>query len=61
MVQDEISVKKLWKQYENGTIAIKNINFGVEKGKIFGLLGRNGAGKTTLFSILTSLIPKTSG
>ena len=27
---------------------LKNIDFTLEKGKIYGLIGRNGAGKTTL-------------
>lgn len=51
----------LIKKYEDGTLAVKNTKFSVNKGEIFGLLGPNGAGKSTTFSILTSLIPKTYG
>jgi ABC-type multidrug transport system ATPase subunit len=36
--------------------ALKNINFEVEKGEIFGIIGPDGAGKTTLFRILTTLL-----
>lgn len=33
----------------------------LEKGKIYGLIGRNGAGKTTLLSLLSAQNPKTQG
>ena len=36
---------------------LKNIDFTLEKGKIYGLIGRNGAGKTTLLSILSAQNP----
>jgi ABC-type multidrug transport system ATPase subunit len=39
-----------------GVQALKNINFEVEKGEIFGIIGPDGAGKTTLFRILTTLL-----
>ena len=40
---------------------LKNIDFTLEKGKIYGLIGRNGAGKTTLLSILSAQNPATEG
>jgi len=39
-----------------GVQALKNINFEVNRGEIFGIIGPDGAGKTTLFRILTTLI-----
>lgn len=36
--------------------AVNNISFNVEKGKIFGLLGRNGAGKSTIFRIILNIL-----
>jgi ABC-type multidrug transport system ATPase subunit len=39
-----------------GIQALKNINFEVNKGEIFGIIGPDGAGKTTLFRILTTLL-----
>ncbi len=36
--------------------ALKSISFEVEKGSVFGFIGRNGAGKTTTMNILTGLI-----
>jgi len=41
--------------------ALKNINFDVKRGEIFGIIGPDGAGKTTLFRILTTLILADSG
>lgn len=37
------------------------VNLELEKGKIYGLIGRNGAGKTTLLSILSGQNPATEG
>lgn len=51
----------MWKKYDNGFVAIKDVTYGVKQGEIFGLLGPNGAGKSTTFNILTSLIPRSIG
>lgn len=40
---------------------IKNIDFVVKKGEIFGFLGPSGAGKSTLQKILTGLLPTYKG
>ncbi len=40
---------------------MKNVNFSVRKGEIFGLLGANGAGKSTTFRMLCGLLPSSSG
>lgn len=44
-----------------GTVAVDGVSFQVRRGEIFGFLGPNGAGKTTTISILTTLLPATSG
>ena len=41
--------------------ALTNVNFAVEAGALFGLLGPNGSGKTTLFRLLSTLIPMQTG
>lgn len=55
-----IECKDLFKQYKDKA-ALKNINLSLEKGKIYGLIGRNGAGKTTLLSIMSAQNPATKG
>lgn len=55
-----IIVKNINKSYGD-TIALKNINFEVEEGELFGLIGPDGAGKTSLLRILCSLLLQDSG
>ena len=42
-------------------VALKGINFNVEKGEIITLIGSNGAGKTTTLHALSNIIKKQSG
>lgn len=55
-----LEVKNLVKKYGDFA-AVKGISFTVQEGEIFGLLGPNGAGKTQTISMLTGVIPPTSG
>ncbi|MGK7956018.1 MAG: ABC transporter ATP-binding protein [Crocosphaera sp.] len=55
-----IEVQHLSKIY-GSTVAIKDVDFSVEKGEILGFLGPNGAGKTTTMRILSGYIPATTG
>ncbi len=43
------------------TLAVDKINFTIERGEVFGLLGKNGAGKTTTIKMLTLQLKPTSG
>ena len=52
--------KNLYKSYKN-TEVLKGLELHLEKGKIYGLIGRNGAGKTTLLSLMSGQNPVTSG
>lgn len=42
-------------------IALKDVSFSIERGKIVGLLGPNGSGKTTLIKIISGLLTPSSG
>ena len=61
-----VRIKNLKKLYSLGCnkppiLAIKNMNFCVEPGECFGLLGLNGAGKTTTFKCITQEISPSNG
>src|SRR5712664_3866769 len=61
MVQNiSIQVKDLQKSYKKLNV-LKGVNFTVDQGSIFALLGSNGAGKTTLIKILTTLLKHDGG
>lgn len=42
-------------------LAVDQVSFTADKGRIFGLLGENGAGKTTIVHLLTGLLIPTAG
>lgn len=52
-----VTVRNLKKTYDKGRVtALRNLNFDVEEGEIYGIIGPDGAGKTSLFRILTTLL-----
>ena len=55
-----IEVQGLTKRYGE-LVAVSDLTFKVEPGRIWGLLGPNAAGKTTTMRILTGYLPATSG
>ena len=55
-----IETKNLTKQYGTQK-SVADLNIHVQKGRIYGLLGRNGAGKTTTMKMLLGLTQPTSG
>jgi ABC-type multidrug transport system, ATPase component len=56
-----ISIRDLYKTYDNGHKALNGINLEVQQGDFFALLGANGAGKSTTIGIISTLVRKTSG
>ncbi|WP_119066515.1 ABC transporter ATP-binding protein [Aggregatilinea lenta] len=60
MQNQAIQVKGLQKSYGKLQV-LKGVDFTVEKGSIFALLGSNGAGKTTIVKILTTLLKYDGG
>lgn len=57
---ETIICKDIEKKYGNKQ-ALREVNLTLEKGKIYGLIGRNGAGKTTLLSIISAQNPASAG
>ncbi len=55
-----IEVSNLEHAYGKNKV-LHGINFSVERGKIFGLLGKNGAGKTTTINIMMGFLRPLSG
>jgi len=60
MNKETIIVDGLTKQFKN-ILAVKNISFKINKGKIIGLLGPNGCGKSTTIGMMLGLIKPSSG
>ena len=59
--EEIISIKNLDFSYEDGTQALKNVNFTIRKGEYVGLIGQNGAGKSTVSKIISGLYKKFQG
>lgn len=55
-----VSTRQLTKTF-SGTEVIRGCNMSVEKGTIYGFVGKNGAGKTTVIKILLGLLKPTTG
>jgi ABC-2 type transport system ATP-binding protein len=59
-VEPAIRVKGLKKSYGNVGV-LEGVDFEVERGSIFALLGSNGAGKTTVVRILSTVLKADAG
>ena len=55
-----IKAENLRKQYAS-VVAVDDVSFQIEPGKIFGLIGPNGAGKTTTIRMLLNIITPDKG
>jgi len=55
-----LQLQHVTKKYKDFT-AVDDLNFTIEKGEIFGLIGQNGAGKTTTFRMILDLQETTAG
>ncbi len=59
-MQTSLEVIELSKNY-NGNVAVKDINFKVNKNEIIGILGPNGCGKTTTIGMILGLLKPSKG
>jgi cell division transport system ATP-binding protein len=56
-----IEFKNVTKVYEDGNVALKNVNIVIKKGEFVFLVGPSGSGKSTLIKLLIREIPVTTG
>ena len=55
-----LEVKNVRKKFAE-VIAVDDVSFNLQKGKILGLLGKNGAGKSTIFRIILGILESDNG
>lgn len=60
MKNNIIKIKGIKKSFKNLEV-LKGVDFEVEQGSVFALLGSNGAGKTTIIRIMATLLKADSG
>ncbi len=60
-MEEIIQVKDLTFAYDDGTVALEDINITVKKGDFVALIGQNGCGKTTLSKCLNGILKVTKG
>jgi phosphonate transport system ATP-binding protein len=56
-----LQVEHLTKVYENGTVALEDVSFGVPDGAYLAIIGLSGSGKSTLLRCINRLIEPTEG
>lgn len=55
-----VEIINVSKRFGRNTV-LKNVSLKINRGEIYGLVGKNGAGKTTLLSIIAGLSKSTNG
>ncbi|MBK0347087.1 phosphonate ABC transporter ATP-binding protein [Aerococcaceae bacterium zg-ZJ1578] len=56
-----IEFKHVFKRYDNGVVALKDINLTIEQGEFVGIIGLSGAGKSTLIRTINKMHPISEG
>lgn len=56
-----IEMYRVYKSYQDGVDAIKNINFRIRKGEFVFIVGKSGSGKSTIIKLLMNALRPTSG
>lgn len=56
-----LEVENLSYGYEKNHLLFKNVNFSLEKGEVFAILGANGAGKYTMMNCIANLLHPLNG
>lgn len=61
MLLDIRNVKKVYGKGANQTVALKDMNFSIEKGEFVAIMGESGSGKSTLLNIIATFDTPTEG
>ena len=56
-----LSFRNLSMQFEDGTLALDNVSFDVDRGEFVTVVGPSGCGKSTLLKIASGLLKQTAG
>ena len=56
-----IAANGLRKTFRDGVVAVNDLDLKVERGAVYGLMGRNGSGKTTTLRLLLGLLQPDRG
>ncbi|MCK4925579.1 MAG: ATP-binding cassette domain-containing protein, partial [Spirochaetes bacterium] len=56
-----LEIRNLTKIYDDGTVALRNVDFKVETGEFLVIIGLSGSGKSTLLRCINRLIDPTEG
>ena len=56
-----LEIRNLTKIYDDGTVALRNMDFKVETGELLVIIGLSGSGKSTLLRCINRLIDPTEG
>ena len=55
------NIRKVYKTKNVETVALKDVNFSVEKNEFVAIMGESGSGKTTLLNVISTLDKQTNG
>lgn len=55
------NIRKVYKTKNVETVALKDVNFSVEKNEFIAIMGESGSGKTTLLNVISTLDKQTNG
>ena len=56
-----VQFSKVWFRYEDGTVALRDVNLSIPQGQFVAVIGRNASGKSTLAQHINGILKPTKG